>query len=227
MSVDIRIRDLKFSYFEAHPILHIPSLDIKAGEFIFLYGPSGSGKSTLLELLAGVLKSSTGELSIGAFDLCKLSISQLDHFRAENIGYIFQNFNLIPYLSVSENIQLPSLFQKELSTPEEIQSLVSQLGLWDHLNKPVSQLSVGQQQRVAVARALVKKPKLILADEPTSALDYNHREKFLKLLFELCKKQGTTVLFVSHDLSMEKLFDRSLSLESVNLIKSQLKEQDL
>lgn len=227
MSVDIRIRDLKFSYFESHPILHIPHLDVRAGEFVFLYGPSGSGKSTLLELLAGVLKSSMGELTIGASDLCKLTISQLDQFRAENIGYIFQNFNLIPYLSVSENIQLPSLFQKELSTPEEIQSLVSQLGLWDHLNKPVSQLSVGQQQRVAVARALVKKPKLILADEPTSALDYNHREKFLKLLFELCKKQGTTVLFVSHDLTMEKLFDRSISLESINQIKSQVKEQDL
>ena len=227
MSVDIKIRDLKFSYHESHPILHIPSLDVKAGEFVFLFGPSGSGKSTLLELLAGVLKSSTGELSIGPSDLSKLSISELDQFRAENIGYIFQNFNLIPYLSVSENIQLPSLFQKELSSPEEIQSLVSQLGLWDHLNKPVSQLSVGQQQRVAVARALVKKPKLILADEPTSALDYNHREKFLKLLFELCKKQGTTVLFVSHDLTMEKLFDRSISLESVNQIKSQVKEQDL
>lgn len=227
MSVDIKIRDLKFAYEESHPILHIPSLDVKAGEFVFLYGPSGSGKSTLLELLAGVLKSSSGELSIGASDLCKLSISELDQFRAENIGYIFQNFNLIPYLSVSENIQLPSLFQKELSAPAEIQSLVSQLGLWDHLNKPVSQLSVGQQQRVAVARALVKKPKLILADEPTSALDYNHREKFLKLLFELCKKQGTTVLFVSHDLTMEKLFDRSVSLESVNQIKNQVKEQDL
>lgn len=227
MSVDIRIRDLKFSYFESQPILHIPTLDVKASEFVFLYGPSGSGKSTLLELLAGVLKSSSGELSIGSSDLCKLSISQLDQFRAENIGYIFQNFNLIPYLSVSENIQLPSLFQKELSSPAEIQSLVSQLGLWDYLKKPVSQLSVGQQQRVAVARALVKKPKLILADEPTSALDYNHREKFLKLLFELCKKQGTTVLFVSHDLTMEKLFDRSISLESVNQIKSQVKEQDL
>jgi putative ABC transport system ATP-binding protein len=155
MSVDINIRDLKFAYEESHPILHISSLNVKAGEFVFLYGPSGSGKSTLLELLAGVLKSSSGELSIGSSDLSKMSVSELDQFRAENIGYIFQNFNLIPYLSVSENIQLPSLFQKELSAPEEIQSLVSKLGLWDHLNKPVAQLSVGQQQRVAVARALV------------------------------------------------------------------------
>lgn len=215
----IELRNLKFSY-GTTPILNIPELEVKETEFVFLFGPSGSGKSTLLELIAGVLQSQSGELKVCGQDLTRLSLSGLDHFRAENIGYIFQSFNLIPYLSVLENILLPFLFQKSEVDEADLTVLTKSLGLQNYLNRPVSQLSVGQQQRVAVARALIKKPKIILADEPTSALDYNHRENFLKILFDLCKTHKTSVLFVSHDLSMAKMFDRSVSLSDLNLVKT-------
>lgn len=216
----IEIKNLKFSYYQS-PILDISSLEVKESEIVFLYGPSGSGKSTLLELLAGVLRSQSGELNVCGRSLDQMSLAELDHFRAENIGYIFQSFNLIPYLSVLENIELPFLFQKKDVDQNELTSLIKNLGLGAYMNRPVSQLSVGQQQRVAVARALIKKPKIILADEPTSALDYNHRENFLKILFELCRAHKTTVLFVSHDLTIEKLFDRSISLIKINQVKSE------
>lgn len=211
MAEAIRIKNLKFSYGN-QLILNIPDFFIKESEIVFLYGPSGSGKSTLLELIAGVLQSQQGELNAFGKNLNLLNAHQLDIYRAENVGYIFQNFNLIPYLSVTENITLPFLFQKYDYSQSELDHLIQSLGLTDLVEKSVSQLSVGQQQRVAVARALLKKPKLILADEPTSALDYDHREGFLKLLFDLCRKQKTSVLFVSHDRTIEKLFDRSINL---------------
>ncbi|MEK6628869.1 MAG: ABC transporter ATP-binding protein [Bdellovibrionota bacterium] len=222
-SNSIEIKNLKFSY-EPNDILNISSFKVKEGEIVFLYGPSGSGKSTLLELIAGVLKNKSGELNVCGNSLTQMSLAELDHFRAENIGYIFQSFNLIPYLSVLENIVLPYLFQKKEIDQAELTDLIKNLGLTAFINRPVSQLSVGQQQRVAVARALIKKPKIILADEPTSALDYNHRENFLKILFKLCRSHKTTVLFVSHDLSIEKLFDRSVSLVQINQIKTEAVE---
>lgn len=214
----LQIHDLKFSY-GPQPLLHVAELAINEGEMIFLFGPSGSGKSTLLELIAGVLKPLSGDLIVHGQNISRLNLAELDHYRAENIGYIFQSFNLIPFLSVLENIKLPFLFLKKQFDAATLERLIKRLGLSNFIDRNVAQLSVGQQQRVAVARALLKKPKLILADEPTSALDYDHRENFLKLLFELCREQKTTVLFVSHDRSIEKLFDRSLNLKEINLIK--------
>ncbi|MBC7741917.1 MAG: ATP-binding cassette domain-containing protein, partial [Bdellovibrionaceae bacterium] len=172
-----------------------------------------------LEMIAGILQPQSGDLIIDEKNLSHLNLTGLDHFRAATIGYIFQSFNLIPYLSVLENIELPFLFQKEGVDIKERDHLISRLGLAPFLHRPVAQLSVGQQQRVAVARALLKKPKIILADEPTSALDYNHRENFLKLMFELCREHQTTVLFVSHDRTIEKLFDRSIDLLALNQVK--------
>jgi putative ABC transport system ATP-binding protein len=218
MPVAIELRQLKFSYGET-PILDIPQLQVNKGEIVFLFGPSGSGKSTLLEMIAGILKPQSGDLIIDEKNLSNLNLSQLDQFRADTIGYIFQSFNLIPYLSVTENIELPFLFQKVEIDAKERDHLIQRLGLAAFIDRPVAQLSVGQQQRVAVARALLKKPKIILADEPTSALDYNHRENFLKLLFELCREHQTTVLFVSHDRTIEKLFDRSIDLLALNQVR--------
>ena len=189
----IELRNFKFSY-GATPILDIPSLVVKESEFVFLFGASGSGKSTLLELIAGVLHSQSGELKVCGQDLTRLSLAELDRFRAENIGYIFQSFNLIPYLSVLENILLPFLFQKSDVDEADLTVLTKSLGLQNYLNRPVSQLSVGQQQRVAVARALIKKPKIILADEPTSALDYSHRENF-RLLNDFQASPAHVILF--------------------------------
>ncbi len=218
MPVAIQIRNLKFSYGETN-ILDIPELQVSKGEIVFLFGPSGSGKSTLLEMIAGILKAQAGDLIIDDKNLTDLNLAQLDQFRAGSIGYIFQSFNLIPYLSVMENIELPFLFQQQAVDSKERDHLINRLGLAHYIDRPVAQLSVGQQQRVAVARALLKKPKIILADEPTSALDYNHRENFLKLLFELCREHQTTVLFVSHDRTIEKLFDRSIDLMTLNQVK--------
>ena len=216
-SLALQIKNLEFSYGD-HRILQIPHFEIQKGEKVFLLGPSGSGKSTLLELIAGILKPASGDLVLNGENISQLNLSQLDHFRAENIGYIFQSFNLIPFLSVIENIQLPFLFQKKSYDEGLLKNLIERLGLISFVNRAVSQLSVGQQQRVAVAHALLKRPKLILADEPTSALDYDHREGFLKLLFELCQQEKITVLFVSHDRSIEKLFDRAVNMKEINKV---------
>ncbi len=222
----IEIQELKFAYAgQQKPTLDIPDFSVKKGEELFLYGPSGTGKTTLLECLAGVLKPSSGSLKILGQDLSLMSDSERDAFRAEHMGYVFQSFNLIPYLSVRENIELPlhlSATRKarlgSVDTEMVIRALCGNLGIGDLLDNQVTELSVGQQQRVAVARALLGKPDLLLADEPTSALDTDHREKFLKLLFELSELYGTTVVFVSHDRTIEHLFSRTLSLQTINRI---------
>lgn len=215
----LQIQNLKFSY-GSTAVLDIPEFNVADSEIVFLYGPSGSGKSTLLELMAGVLQVQAGELNVLGESFAKKNSSQLDHFRAEHIGYIFQSFNLIPYLSVTENLVLPFMFSEKKFDQQRFDKLVDELGLRSFLSRPVTELSVGQQQRVAAARALLKKPKIILADEPTSALDYDRREKFLELLFQCCREDKTTVIFVSHDRTIEKLFDRAISLQSVNKIKA-------
>lgn len=189
---------------------------VDKGEKVFLYGPSGTGKSTLLETLAGVLVPQKGVVQILGEDLHQLTSAQRDHFRALHMGYIFQSFNLIPYLNIEENILLPLKLQGREVVQSEFSRLVESLGLKNFLHQKVTDLSVGQQQRVAVARALIGKPQIILADEPTSALDHEHRENFLKILFEECERNQTTLIFVSHDLSLQKLFSRSVALKEVN-----------
>lgn len=220
----IEVSQLEYTYAgQKLPTLTIPTFKVERGEKLFLYGPSGSGKTTLLEILAGVLSPSKGSVKVLDQELANMSASRRDQFRAEKLGYIFQSFNLIPYLSVRENIELPCLLnsqrglrvqKKNLS--ESVEFLAHRLGLSDFLQRSVKELSVGQQQRVAVARALIGRPDLILADEPTSSLDMDHREKFLKLLFELCEESGTTVVFVSHDRTIQQLFSRAVSLETLN-----------
>ena len=221
----IEVKDLKFSYSENGPVvLNIPDFSVRSGEELFIYGPSGTGKTTFLECLSGVLRPQSGSLKILGKDLTQMSAAECDAFRAEHLGYVFQSFNLIPYLSVYENIELPlnlsSKRKKRLDGSDismVIRGLCGNLGIAELINHKVTELSVGQQQRVAVARALLGQPDLLLADEPTSSLDYDHREKFLKLLFELADLYGTTVIFVSHDRSIEKNFSRSLSLDAINL----------
>lgn len=222
----VEIRDLQFTYpGQTAPTLRIPEFSVVRGEELFLFGPSGTGKTTLLELFAGVIKPTQGSLKILGCDFVKMTDAERDAFRAEHMGYVFQNFNLINYLTVHENIELPihlsAARRARLGSVDSsmvIRALCGNLGIGDLLNKKVGELSVGQQQRVAVARALLGKPDLLLADEPTSALDTDHREKFLKLMFELSDLYGTTVVFVSHDRNIEKLFSRSISLDSINKV---------
>lgn len=205
------------------PTLDIKQLHITKGEHLFIKGPSGCGKSTLLGLLTGINTTSSGQLRVLGQDLNQMKGSQRDKFRADHIGYIFQQFNLLPYLNVIENVILPCQFsaqrksQVDTSLVEDATRLLEKLHLPAHLmDKPVVELSIGQQQRVAAARALIGKPALIIADEPTSSLDYDNRTAFIKLLLEQVNQAQSTLLFVSHDPTLESLFDRTLNLNQIN-----------
>lgn len=203
--------------------LNIPSLSIKRGEHLFIKGPSGCGKSTLLGLLTGINSATSGQVYVLGKDLSSMSGSHRDKFRADNIGYIFQQFNLLPYLSVIENVILPCQFsnsrrqQVNGDITDHAQQLLTKLRLPEALlDKPVVELSIGQQQRVAAARALIGKPKVIIADEPTSSLDFDNRTAFIELLLEQVNQAESTLLFVSHDPTLESLFDRTINLEQIN-----------
>lgn len=219
MTNAVGISQLQFSYEPGPPaVLDIPEFAVRPGEKVFVYGPSGSGKSTFLELLAGVLLPTAGKIELLGSDLARLAGPARDRFRARHVGYIFQSFNLLPYLSVDENIALAARLSParaaKLARPlaEEIGALCEELGIAHLRGREVGRLSVGQQQRVACARALLGNPELILADEPTSALDQEHREKFVRRLFAAATAHGSTVLFVSHDRTLEGLFDRSFAI---------------
>lgn len=218
----IQIRDLKFRYTPSGPwLIDLQNCDFQQGESVFVHGPSGSGKSSWLEILAGVLVPTEGQLEILGQNITQMTSSERDRFRADHLGYVFQSFNLIPYLSVRENIELTfHLSERRKSQTQDltqaVQHLAERLEIQSLLERSVTELSVGQQQRVALARALLGKPEIILADEPTSALDTDLREKFIHLLFEITKEQKTTVLFVSHDRGLEKYFSRSLSIQNIS-----------
>jgi len=224
----IRICDLTFRWAAGAPVvLALDAVEIAAGERVFIEGPSGSGKSTLLSLLAGVARPQAGELRVLGESLGDLSGPQRDRFRADHVGYIFQMFNLIPYLSMVENVVLPARFSvhrrdralaRSGSLGAEALRLLADLDMADDdlLHRPVTDLSVGQQQRVAAARALLGSPGLLIADEPTSSLDADRREGFVRLLFEECRQAKATLVFVSHDATLERLFDRTIRLAEVN-----------
>tara|TARA_B100000686_G_scaffold89735_1_gene96436 strand:+ start:736 stop:1437 length:702 start_codon:yes stop_codon:yes gene_type:complete len=212
-------------------LLNIPKFRLKQNEHIFLQGPSGCGKSTLLSLVGGILISESGSLKVLGQEIWKLSRSARDAFRVDHIGFIFQLFNLLPYLSIEENVMLPLKFSSiranragrtKLDRLNEAQRLIKSLGLEEEQagNRPVIELSVGQQQRVAAARALIGKPELIIADEPTSALDTELRHSFLELLFGECKKSESTLLFVSHDSTLSDNFKTKTSMNELSIIKN-------
>lgn len=228
MGAAISVAGLRFAYRTGEPVLDIPALEIRAGERVFLFGPSGSGKTTLLGILAGVLGAREGRVEVLGHDLARLSGARRDALRAAHLGYIFQMFNLIPYLSVLDNITLPCRMNPERrarlagrSMDEVARELAEQLGIGPQVRSPVTELSVGQQQRVAACRALIGAPELIIADEPTSALDADRRADFIDLLFERCGAAGSTLLFVSHDRGLESSFERSLSLTDLNRAAAQ------
>jgi putative ABC transport system ATP-binding protein len=220
----VDITSLDFGWPGQPSLLLIDQLRIARGERIFLHGPSGSGKSTLLSLIGGVLVPQSGSIRVLDMELQALRPSARDRYRGDHIGFIFQMFNLVPYLSVLANVLLPLRFsarrQHTLASggaEQEAQRLLQALGLGAELaSRPATALSIGQQQRVAAARALIGRPPLVIADEPTSALDSDTRAGFLDLLRSECRAAGTTLLFVSHDLSLATLFDRSLALRELN-----------
>lgn len=223
----LSIRDLRFGWPGHEALIIIDNFQIAHGEHVFLEGPSGSGKSTLLGLIAGVLTPTAGSISIADTDIASQSHAARDRFRAEHIGIVFQLFNLLPYLSLIANVALPcemSARRKERaiarsgSVEAEAQRILARLGIADEsmLKRTVSDLSVGQQQRVAAARALIGEPDLIIADEPTSALDANTRDAFMALLMEEANLANAGLLFVSHDASLGQRFGRKISLNNLN-----------
>lgn len=217
----VYLKNLKFSYQkDSPPVLNIDELAIASGEKIFLYGPSGHGKSTLLNILAGVLEAKNGTVEVLGQNLHQMSQSGRDHLRGENVGYIFQIFNLIPYLNIKENIVLPCLINKKrgqgVDFHAQADELIKTLGLSGHAHKNVTDLSIGQQQRVAAARALIGNPRLIIADEPTSSLDEKNTSEFMNLLLSEWEKRKFTLVFVSHDTGLKQYFPRTLSLPEIN-----------
>lgn len=225
------LTNIKFRWHKAElAILDIPFLNIQAQQHLLIKGVSGSGKSTLLSLLSGINKVEEGEVKLLGNDVGKLSQGQRDQFRADNIGYIFQQFNLLPYLSVVDNVSLACDFsskrkQKVLASYPVIADPIrlEAIRLLDALNLPrelldqkASKLSIGQQQRVAAARALIGSPAIIIADEPTSALDHKNSEAFIKLLMQEATRTKATLILVSHDPLLEPLFEQSLDLSSIN-----------
>ncbi|MCP4091450.1 MAG: ABC transporter ATP-binding protein [Gammaproteobacteria bacterium] len=224
----IELDDLRFRWRHGLPeVLHIPGLKVNRGERIFIRGASGSGKSTLLSLLAGINLPTSGRVKILGEMISGLPGSRRDHFRSDHIGFIFQLFNLIPYLSVLENVTLPCRFSEKRmkkatadtgSLEKEAMRLLTHLDMADDdlIHRPVTELSVGQQQRVATARALIGAPEIVIADEPTSALDSDMQEAFIKLLFQECDESGSTLIFVSHDRRLELQFGRHITLDELN-----------
>lgn len=219
----VELSNLRFAYRPGHDVLAIDSLSIARGETVFLHGPSGSGKTTLLGLLAGVLRATAGQVKVLGQDFTTMSNGARDAFRARHLGYVFQMFNLIPYLSVRENILLPIRLEPARrarlggqSFDAAVRDVASQLDIARYLDTPIGELSVGQQQRVAAARALIGSPEVVIADEPTSALDTDRREQFLELLFRSCEKAQATLVFVSHDHTLMPLFSRIVELGEIN-----------
>lgn len=223
----LQVQNLRYAWpGQAAPCLLIDDFQVQRQERVFLYGPSGCGKSTLLSLLAGVFLPQAGQVALNGVSWASLGASRRDRFRADMVGYVFQQFNLLPYLSVLDNVLLPCRFsavrsqaacQRSGSEQADARAWLQAMELpqasWD---RPARALSVGQQQRVAAARALVGTPALIVADEPTSALDENRRDSFMDALMHACAVAGSTLVFVSHDQRLAVRFERQVALPHIN-----------
>ncbi len=226
----LECKGVEFRYPKATSGLEIKHFELKAGESVFLTGPSGSGKTTFLNLCAGVLLPQKGSIELMGKPFHRLREGQRDRLRVDHIGFVFQQFNLLPYLSVLDNVLLPAHFSKHRrgnalpksahdlvshSINASAQKILSELGLQGLAERKAAHLSVGQQQRVAVARALLGKPDLIIADEPSSALDDDNQRQFMNLLLEQCHNTGAALMMVSHDLRLGEYFQRH---EKVGLV---------
>jgi len=218
----VKIRDLTKTYAQGEiqvtALDHI-TLDIAAGEFLALMGPSGSGKSTLLHIIAGVDRPTSGKCLVQGVDVTKLNESQLADWRNQNVGFIFQTFNLIPVLTAAENVELPLLLTQldRRQRRKQVETALEVVGLGDRAKHLPRQLSGGQEQRVAIARALVTDPKLIVADEPTGNLDSHSAQEVLTALQSLRRDAGKTIIMVTHDPKAAAFGTRQIHLEKGEL----------
>lgn len=226
-SAILQIQQLSFRWpTQTEPCLLIDDFSVAKGETVFLHGPSGSGKSTLLSLMAGVFLPQQGQVRIDGHAWSDWRASARDGYRAQKLGYIFQQFNLLPYLSVQDNVLLPcrlsapraqAALQQHASLDAAAEHWLAAMGIpQNNWQQAARALSVGQQQRVAAARALIGSPALIIADEPTSALDENRRDAFMDLLLSACQAANSSVIFVSHDQRLAERFMRQVSLTEIN-----------
>ena len=218
----VKIESLRFQWSKNNNFkIFVPKLEVGRGKKVLFLGESGSGKTTLLSLICGFLEPLSGSISINDKIISDLTSTNKDAYRSDNIGIIFQQFNLLPYANVIDNIILPLYFSKQRSKKVENKinaaiNLCDQLRLPESiLNQKASNLSVGQQQRVAVARALIGSPSIIVADEPTSSLDTEAQELFLDLMFDQISKNSSTLLMVSHDKSLTNYFDQVIDINEI------------
>ena len=208
----LTVKDLKKSYGSTSnkvEVLKGINFEVEKGEICVLLGPSGSGKSTLLNIIGGIDDADLGYVSIDSEKTKDMKEKQLTRYRRKHLGYVFQMYNLIPNLNVKENIEVGAYLS---DSPLDINELLNTLGLYEHRHKLPNQLSGGQQQRTAIGRAIVKNPDILLCDEPTGALDYHTSKEILKLIEDVNKKYGNTVIMVTHNDAIQNMADRVIKL---------------
>jgi len=218
----LELRNVQKSYTEPDgsrlAILDIPRFDVAGGEQMVLVGKSGCGKTTLLHTIAGITRADAGEIRIDGIDIAKLSEAGVDKVRANAIGYVFQTFNLLPGFSALENVLLGMTFARGRKDPQRARQLLDRVGLSHRATHKPTALSVGEQQRVAVARALANKPSLLLADEPTANIDPRNQQKIVDLIRDTCREEGVSLIIVTHSLEVAGQFQRVDKLEEINLV---------
>lgn len=207
------------------PILDIPEFHIGAGEQVVLIGPSGCGKTTMLHTIAGITKPDSGQVILDGVELTRYSEAARDRIRADKLGYVFQTFNLLPGFSALENVVLGMTFASKKIAAGRAKKLLEQVGLGHRLNNKPGAMSVGEQQRVAVARALVNQPALLLADEPTANVDPRNQQQIVDLIKESCRAENIALLMVTHSMEVANQFDRIVPLESMNLVVAQARAE--
>jgi ABC-type lipoprotein export system ATPase subunit len=218
----LKLRDVRKSFTlpdgSTLPILNVERFEVAAGEQLVLAGQSGSGKTTLLHIIAGITRPDAGSVSFDGTDLAKLSEAARDRFRARHIGYVFQTFNLLPGFSALENVVLGMSFCGTKVDESRARHLLDRVGLGKRMSHKPATLSVGEQQRVAVARALANKPKLLLADEPTASIDARNQQQVLDLIRETCREEKVALLLVTHAPIVAEQFERVEKLEELNRV---------
>lgn len=203
------------------PILDIPSFGIDHGEQVVLIGPSGCGKTTMLHVIAGITNPDSGKVFLDGVELTRFSESARDRIRANKLGYVFQTFNLLAGFSAFENVMLGMTFASKKKSPQRARQLLENVGLSHRMNNKPHQLSVGEQQRVAVARALANQPALLLADEPTANVDPGNQQQIVDLIKKSCHDENIALLMVTHSMEVAEQFDRIDRLDELNLVVGQ------
>ena len=227
MNVFLEIKNIKKHFGEGESrveVLKGIDIEIEKGEFCVLLGPSGSGKSTLLNIIGGIDAADEGYISINGEKTADMNEKALTFYRRKHLGYIFQMYNLIPNLNIKENIEVGAYLSDK---PLDVDDLLKTLGLYEHRHKLPNQLSGGQQQRTAIGRAIVKNPDILLCDEPTGALDYNTSKEILKLIEDVNKKYGNTIIIVTHNDAIKQMADRVVKLRDGMIRKNYLNETKL